>query len=117
MHIFVAGGAGYIGSVLVPELLTQGHRVTVLDRLYFGDTLAKTQNRFGHHLAVVRGDIRTFDASLLGGVDAVVDLSGISNDPSCELEPEQVGAHKCSVETLLTTAFCRSWTSASIHDW
>jgi nucleoside-diphosphate-sugar epimerase len=88
MHVFVAGGAGYIGSVLVPELLTQGHRVTVLDRLYFGDTLAKTQNRFGHHLAVVRGDIRTFDASLLGGVDAVVDLSGISNDPSCELEPE-----------------------------
>src|ERR1700685_3731977 len=88
MHIFVAGGAGYIGSVLVPELLTQGHRVTVLDRLYFGDTLAKTQNRFGHHLAVVRGDLRKFDASLLGGVDAVVDLSGISNDPSCELEPE-----------------------------
>ena len=47
MHVFVAGGAGYIGSVLVPLLLEEGHRVTVLDRLYFGDTLGRAQARFG----------------------------------------------------------------------
>lgn len=90
MHVFVAGGAGYIGSVLVPLLLEQGHRVTVLDRLYFGDTLARTPlaARFGEMLRVVRGDVRSFDRSLMKSVDAVVDLSGISNDPSCELEPE-----------------------------
>jgi nucleoside-diphosphate-sugar epimerase len=88
MHVFVAGGAGYIGSVLVPLLLEKGHRVTVLDRLYFGDTLAPAQARFGSALRVVRGDARTFDAALLQGIDGVVDLSGISNDPSCELEPE-----------------------------
>src|SRR3984957_1729023 len=88
MHVLVAGGAGYIGSVLVPLLLEKGHRVTVLDRLYFGDTLAPAQARFGGALRVVRGDVRTFDAALLQGVDGVVDLSGISNDPSCELEPE-----------------------------
>jgi nucleoside-diphosphate-sugar epimerase len=88
MHVFVAGGAGYIGSVLVPLLLEEGHRVTVLDRLYFGDTLGPSRGRYGERLRVVRGDVRTFDRSLLGGVDAVVDLSGISNDPSCELEPE-----------------------------
>jgi nucleoside-diphosphate-sugar epimerase len=88
MHVFVAGGAGYIGSVFVPLLLEQGHRVTVLDRLYFGDTLGSAQSRFGDKLRVVRGDVRAFDRALLAGVDAVVDLSGISNDPSCELEPE-----------------------------
>src|SRR5580704_837138 len=88
MHVFVAGGAGYIGSVLVPLLLEQGHRVTVLDRLYFGNTLARAEARFGEKLRVARGDVRTFDRSLLKSIDAVVELSGISNDPSCELEPE-----------------------------
>lgn len=88
MHIFVAGGSGYIGSVLVPLLLEKGHRVTVLDRLYFGDTLAVPRARFGERLRIVRGDVRSFDRKLMNGVDAVIDLSGISNDPSCELEPE-----------------------------
>jgi nucleoside-diphosphate-sugar epimerase len=54
MHVFVAGGAGYIGSVLVPLLLEHGHRVTVLDRLYFGGTLARAEARFGEKLRVVR---------------------------------------------------------------
>jgi nucleoside-diphosphate-sugar epimerase len=88
MHVFVAGGAGYIGSVLVPMLLENGHRVTALDRFYFGDTLALMKARFGEKLRAVRGDVRTFDRALLTSVDAVVDLSGISNDPSCELEPD-----------------------------
>lgn len=88
MHVFVAGGAGYIGSVLVPRLLEQGHRVTVLDRLYFGDSLGRFQARFGERMRVLRGDVRRFEQGLLRSVDAVVDLSGISNDPSCELEPE-----------------------------
>jgi nucleoside-diphosphate-sugar epimerase len=73
--------------VFVPLLLERGHRVTVLDRLYFGDTLRPTSARFGEKLRLVRGDVRNFDRSLLHSVDAVVDLSGISNDPSCELEP------------------------------
>jgi nucleoside-diphosphate-sugar epimerase len=88
MHVFVAGGAGYIGSVLVPLLLEKGHVVTVLDRLYFGDTLAAPKKRFGEKLRIERGDVRSFDRKLLKDVDAVVDLAGISNDPSCELEPE-----------------------------
>jgi nucleoside-diphosphate-sugar epimerase len=88
MHVFVAGGAGYIGSVLVPLLLEKGHEVTVLDRFYFGDTLAASKKRHPERLRVVRGDVRSFDRKHLKGVDTVVDLSGISNDPSCELEPE-----------------------------
>jgi nucleoside-diphosphate-sugar epimerase len=88
MHVFVAGGAGYIGSVLVAALLGRGDRVTVLDRLYFGDTLAGSRARFEDQLRIVKGDVRSFSQELLDSVDAVVDLSGISNDPSCELEPE-----------------------------
>src|SRR5579859_6727678 len=61
MHVFVAGGAGYIGSVLVPLLLEHDHRVTVLDRLYFGSTLARAEARYGERLRVVRGDLRSFD--------------------------------------------------------
>jgi nucleoside-diphosphate-sugar epimerase len=88
MHVLVAGGAGYIGSVLVPTLLEHGHRVTVVDRLYFGDTLSRAREQFGEKLRIVRADVRGFDRSLLTSVDGVVDLSGISNDPSCELEPD-----------------------------
>jgi nucleoside-diphosphate-sugar epimerase len=88
MHVLVAGGAGYIGSALVPLLLEKGHRVTVLDRFYFGDTLASAKGKFGERLTLVKGDIRYFPATLLKGIDGVADLSGISNDPSCELEPE-----------------------------
>jgi len=80
----------------VPLLLEQGHSVTVLDRLYFGDTLASARARFGERLRIGRADVRGFDRSLLSSVDAVVDLSGISNDPSCELEPDLT--HNVNVE-------------------
>lgn len=83
MNVLVAGGSGYIGSVLTPMLAERGHKVTVLDRLYFGQTLPKHDN-----ITVVKADIRTFDPAILRGVEAVIDVSGISNDPSCELEPE-----------------------------
>jgi nucleoside-diphosphate-sugar epimerase len=87
MHVLVAGGAGYIGSVLVPMLLDKGHTVTVLDRLYFGDTLAAARQKHGDKLTIVRGDIRSFSPTVFDGVQGVIDVSGISNDPSCELEP------------------------------
>jgi nucleoside-diphosphate-sugar epimerase len=86
MHVLVAGGAGYIGSVLVPLFIEKGHKVTVLDRFYFGNPFGKLNGT--DKLATVRGDVRTFDPAVLRGVEAVIDVSGISNDPSCELEPE-----------------------------
>jgi nucleoside-diphosphate-sugar epimerase len=89
MHVLVTGGAGYIGSVLVPLLLERGHRVTVVDRLYFGeDTLPKPESVPGDRLRVVRADIRRVDPRVFEGANAVVDLAGISNDPACELDPE-----------------------------
>lgn len=87
--ILVTGGAGYIGSVLAPLLLERGHKVTVVDRFYFGEEpLAETRERFGDALRLVRADVRRVDPRVFEGVEGVVDLAGISNDPACELDAE-----------------------------
>jgi nucleoside-diphosphate-sugar epimerase len=89
MHIVVTGGAGYIGSTLVPLLLDGGHRVTVIDRLYFGDAaLKQTRDAYGEKIKLVRADVRRVDPRAFEGCDALVDLAGISNDPSCELDAD-----------------------------
>ncbi len=88
LSVLVTGGAGYIGSTLVPMLLEAGHTVTVVDRFYFGrESLAEPAARFGDRLVVRRADIRTLTSAEFAKVDVVVDLAGISNDPSCELDP------------------------------
>ncbi|HEY3595546.1 MAG TPA: SDR family oxidoreductase [Polyangiaceae bacterium] len=89
MHIVVTGGAGYIGSTLVPVLLDAGHRVTIVDRLFFGDEpVRRLSAAHGSALKIVRADVRRVDPRVFEGVDALVDLAGISNDPSCELDSE-----------------------------
>jgi nucleoside-diphosphate-sugar epimerase len=89
MHILVTGGAGYLGSTVVPLLLQHDHHVTVVDRFYFGrDSLAPVTRAYADRLTLTQGDVRTLNHTSLTGVDAVVDLAGISNDPSCEIDPE-----------------------------
>lgn len=84
MRILVTGGAGYLGSTLVPLLLERGHEVTVLDRFYFGvGTLPKE----GPSLHLVRDDTRWCDPRLFEGKDAVVDLAALSNDPAGAMDP------------------------------
>jgi len=84
--VLVTGGAGYIGSVLVESLLERGYGVTVVDRFFFGPTLADLE---GHpSLNLVNDDVRTFPPGLLRGIDAVVDMAALSNDPAGELDPE-----------------------------
>ena len=83
--ILVAGGAGYIGSVLVPRLLQRGYRVRVLDRLYFGEEpLADVRER----IELTVADVRDIPEGALDGVDGVINLSGLSNDPTAEFDPE-----------------------------
>jgi nucleoside-diphosphate-sugar epimerase len=89
MHVLVTGGAGYIGSTLVPLLLEAGHTVKVVDRFFFGEQpLAESLGAYPEKLTLCRADVRELDPEMFTGVEAVVDLAGISNDPSCELDPD-----------------------------
>jgi nucleoside-diphosphate-sugar epimerase len=84
-NIFITGGAGYVGSMLVPKLLKLGFRVTVFDLMIYGDKVLDDHK----NLKKIKGDIR--NKSLLKktvkGHDAVIHLACISNDPSYELNP------------------------------
>lgn len=84
MRILVTGGAGYIGSVLVPKLLDRGHRVRVLDRMFWGPP--HYAERDGVEL--VNADVRRMPEGVLHGIDAVDHLAGFSNDPTSEYSPE-----------------------------
>lgn len=83
--VLVTGGAGYVGSLLVPQLLDAGYKVCVYDILYFGDVFLPKNNP---NLTVIKGDIRdaTKLAQAFRGVDAVISLACISNDASFELD-------------------------------
>jgi len=84
-HVLVTGGAGYVGSLLVPQLLDLGYKVTAFDIMYFGDDFLPKSNP---NLTVVKGDIRDTGklSAAMQGVDAVINLSCISNDASFELD-------------------------------
>ena len=86
--VLVTGGAGYVGSALIPKLLDAGHRVKVIDLYIYGDHI------FDHlknnpNLEQIKGDIRdtALLKKILPGCDAVIHLACISNDPSFELNP------------------------------
>lgn len=84
--VLVTGGAGYVGCVLVPKLLDAGYSVVVYDLMLFG-----SEGLPAHpHLRVIAGDLRDTEAfsRALDGVESVIHLACISNDPSFELDPE-----------------------------
>ena len=83
--ILITGGAGYLGSRLVPQLLKDGYKVKVYDLLIYGkDVLEEHKN-----LEIIKGDIRDFSLieDCLNTVDIVIHLACISNDPSFDLNP------------------------------
>lgn len=85
MKIAITGGAGYVGSMLVPRLIKLGHEVTVLDTFWYGDTLNPDPK-----LKKLIGDIRRPQdlRDAFKGKDAVIHLACISNDPSFDLDPK-----------------------------
>ena len=80
MKILVAGGAGYVGSVLVPFLLEQGYEVDVVDLLWFG-------NHLPSDVKIIQRDLFTLTREDLEPYDSVIFLAGLSNDPMAEYDP------------------------------
>jgi nucleoside-diphosphate-sugar epimerase len=104
-RVLVTGGAGYIGCVLTERLLDRGYAVRVLDDLWWGDQpLADLAGR----IELARADIRDVPRAALDGIDAVIHLAGLSNDPTAEYDPEanwQMNA--LATESLATAALQR----------
>ena len=88
-NILVTGGTGYVGCVLTPKLIEQGYNVRVLDIFWFGEECTK---QFEEHpkCELIQGDIRDESTvkKALEGIDTVIHLAAISNDPCSDLEPK-----------------------------
>ncbi len=82
MKLLVAGGAGYLGSVLIPKLLDRGYKVDVVDLFWFG-------NHLPPHTGVLAKDIFQLSEEDLQPYDQVIFLAGLSNDPMAEYSPHK----------------------------
>ena len=82
MRILVTGGCGYKGTVLIDNLLKNGHEVTAIDSQWFGNYLKKHKN-----LKNIKLDIRNTDQIPVKGHDSIIHLANVANDPAVELNP------------------------------
>tara|TARA_Y100001978_G_C23625337_1_gene400604 strand:- start:61 stop:1008 length:948 start_codon:yes stop_codon:yes gene_type:complete len=82
MKILITGGCGYVGSVLIPLLLKEGHSIISIDTQWFGNYLPNHPN-----LQNLQMDLRDTDLIPLKGVDTIIHLANIANDPAVELNP------------------------------
>jgi len=80
MRILIAGGAGYIGSALIPKLLDRGYKIDVVDLFWFGNNLPDD-------VGTIEKDIFDLQVSDLSGYDQVIFLAGLSNDPMADFSP------------------------------
>jgi len=88
-NIMVIGGGGYVGAVLVPKLLKDGYKVKVYDLFIYGEDVLNSV-KDNPNLTLIKGDVRDIEllSEELKGVEAIIHLACISNDPSFELNPE-----------------------------
>lgn len=86
MNILVAGGAGYVGSVLCP-MLAKDHNVKVLDSFWFWEKTKDYKKLFSNDVKIIKKDIREYIDDHFEGVDIVINLACISNDISSDLDP------------------------------
>ena len=97
MRILVAGGAGYVGSALVPKLLERGYEVDVVDLLWFG-------NQLPSRVAVLARDVMDVDQAKLAGYDQVIFLAGLSSDPMADYSPSLNFVYNAAAPAYL--AYC-----------
>src|SRR5216684_3123968 len=82
MKLLIAGGAGYVGSTLIPKLLDRGYKVDVVDLFWFGNSLPR-------QVGTINKDIFQLTVEDLEPYDQVVFLAGLSNDPMAEYSPSK----------------------------
>ncbi len=107
MRILMTGGAGYLGSFAAPLLLSRGHEIRIFDRFCFGEEPVDPLR--GHPgCEIIQGDIRRLQEApgLLDGVDAVLHMAGLVNEPSCAINAEM--AHDVNVESTRELAMLAS---------
>jgi len=92
--ILIAGGAGYIGSVLVPKLIERQYDVTVVDLLWFGNSLPDETN-------IINADIRSLTPDDVSGFDVVIFMAGVSYDPMANFNPSMNFVENASSPTYL----------------
>ena len=102
MKILVTGACGYKGTVLAPKLLAAGHEVVGFDIMWFGNFLQPHPR-----LRIVKGDVRNIDEIPLDGVDAIIHLSSVANDPCGDLDPKLTWEISCLATTQLADRAAR----------
>ena len=83
MKIIILGGSGYIGSVLIKNLLANKHKIKIIDTFWFGKNFENHKN-----LKIIKKDIRNLKKNDFIGYDTIIHLANIANDPSVELNPQ-----------------------------
>jgi nucleoside-diphosphate-sugar epimerase len=99
-NILVTGGAGYIGSTLVPDLLSKKHKVTVIDNFMYDQTSLATSVR-DRNLEIIFGDVRdeSLMKKLVGKADIIIPLAAIVGAPACDKDP--VTAQSTNKDSIL----------------
>ena len=105
--ILVTGGCGYKGNVLIPKLLARGYEVLALDTQWFGNFLEPHPK-----LKVILGDVRDVDTFPLQGVDCIIHLASIANDPCGDLDPKLTW-EVSALATMQLADKARRWTLPS----
>ncbi len=96
MKILVTGACGYKGTVLVPKLLARGYEVVAFDTQWFGNFLQDHPK-----LTVVKGDVIQTETIPLDGIDAIIHLASIANDPTSDLNPKLTWETSCLATMML----------------
>jgi len=113
--ILVTGGAGYVGAILVPKLLSKGYKVRVLDLFLYADkTIFSAEALESKSLELFDGDLCDDEIMrrAVSGTDCIINLAGVSNDPSSDLDPEltarvNIDATKALIDFGATFSFTR----------
>ena len=108
MKILIAGGAGYIGSILVPKLLERGYDVDVLDLLWFGNHLPEA-------VKIIQKDVFDVNEDDLKEYEQVVFIAGLSNDPMAEYSPAKNFVDNASSPTYLAYIAKRAGVKRFVH--